>query len=391
MKYSDSVPVVEQDEQEQSISSTDDENSDVESIDWFGKLYTFDELAHASSCCCPCHAQVHPVPELLDKLIQNKAIPLECFLLVYLMEVLIQIEFRAGLSTRASAPSWGEHVYSFALSIMRIGGRAVYHFVSGWGNIGTLNGEKGGKAEPMNLDRHLLPLPSWSSILKRIPQWTPDSGVYLCLLASALSNVTMVGATDSILNLEDLCVIFVSLGIDGMVIKPQLTWSKTYERFIGGEPGAVPNDLKGLQDLDPEELGKRLITEGGGIIVTTLDNKCEEIIGVDLMTKSGDSEDEVKKLKHKINIIHTCKCCLETAQQVNLVLTDQDYCTSKCEECEKVVAQWLKLCHLKIKTGDLDNFPDFPGACVRCVTGNNDIYIYIISHSNQGYFKSGLF
>ena len=217
--------------------------------------------------------ELHPLILLFQKLISRGVLPDDCFLMVYLSSLFAILDWftRSDEEVKQEpaqnmCPAWPDEVCDVAMSLNNIGGRAAYNFIDGGGNIGL------GKNSGMDMKNHIFPLPSWSRLQARLPEWTLEQGVYVDLQRSNLE-IASDGARDIACWTDlDLCIIFACLGGDGMAIKPEVAYEHTKQRFGGakGDPITAQDVAAGV---DMVELAPLVYTEAGVTVVSTIDGK----------------------------------------------------------------------------------------------------------------------
>ena len=178
-------------------------------------------------------SMLHPLVVMFQLLISRGVLPDDCFLMVYLTSLFTILHWSTSKKANGKkepCPAWSEEVYDVTTSLVRIGGRSAYNFINGPGQLGM------GKNSGFDMKNHLLPLPSWSRLQVRLPEWTLEPGVYVDLHRSNLDIASDLNRQIASWGDANLQVFFFSLGSDGMAIKPSVQYEthKTVLRWSRG-------------------------------------------------------------------------------------------------------------------------------------------------------------
>lgn len=301
---------------------------------------------------------------LFAKLIARGVLPETCFFMIYVKAVLNWLDFSTQpvRAEGATFPAWPQEVYDVGMSLNQIGGKAAYNFVRGPGAIGE------GRNGTTNMFDYLLPLPDYSKLVVRLPEWSLEPGLYTCLLKSAHAVAAdPARGVASWCEGEQLEVIFVSISFDGMAIKPEVAFDSSKQQFGGAQGGPKTIDeFLAHDDMDAliAALGTRLYTEAGVIMMSAVDNKVSFALGTDAELQKGTGEEVEEHVRNVIRTAQTCDCCLESKNlpEHELVMTDPNFCKSTCGtgECPRLAAEFLKL-----YTGNID-INALPDPCSAC-------------------------
>ena len=252
----------------------------------------------------------------------------------------------------------------FFNTIEHLGGENTVNFIRGpmYHRTG-----KGGIKKPEDLKPNLSgPSKPTRQLMKG--GYTNASGVLKDMHLGFLTFVTG-GPTEvvPVISTPKAKVIDAAMQNDGTAMQPGILFDEALKCNVGLKPNINIQFVKNNPSPSPEFLKENVITEANVSFLTTLCVTVNMPVAVEYLTKTGKSgQDMLNMFAKQIDVLQSCKACLEKTRSVELISQcNKAICSKKCETCW----EQKQVCDERSKNVQVSYSPALR-ACNHCLENN---------------------